>query len=172
MKNTDVKEGDKVKLKRDYYIVMDQSEPPALRYPLRPHFIIEKDTVMTVKGKELYCHADPEEITYLQVTFTNYQGFKTGIWVLPEDVELVKQKCNGDEIANDQNSLFVLRLYGGVQGIYSSLKKAKKDGQLLLEKECTDEETIPLEFEIEEWKTDTLDDKDGLLNVMTFEKDE
>jgi hypothetical protein len=43
----------------------------------------------------IICHkgdrdVEKMDITHLQITFTSYQGFKTGIWVSPEDVMLVK----------------------------------------------------------------------------------
>ena len=93
MKNTEIREGDAVKLKRDYYITFAESSSSEYPHNFRPHFIIEKDTVGIVKGKDLIGENSDEEkmnITHLQVTFTSYQGFKTGIWVSPEDVMLVK----------------------------------------------------------------------------------
>ena len=92
MKNTEIKEGDAVKLNRDYYITFQEKNPSTYPHDFRPHFIIEKDTVGIVKGKDLIGENSDEEkmdITHLQVTFTSYQGFKTGIWVSPEDVMLV-----------------------------------------------------------------------------------
>jgi len=87
MKNSDVKNGDTVRIKREFYLVLNNDE-------FRPNLIIEKGAIGIVKDRELFSNSnvidENSDIVRLNIGFSSYEGIIFGIWVKAQDIQLIE----------------------------------------------------------------------------------